>query len=272
MIYSIILYSQEITLKEPIMAKIKPIDTSLFKMKLIEDLGPVLRKPTDTKKTRMAIFECTMCKDHFKTTVSPKAQNQLYCKNCNGACLKKDNRDHPLYRTWATTKNKVTRTDQEMTKSIYHDRGITMCNEWANSFDSFYEWSMKNGWAEGLSIDRRDNEKGYSPDNCRWAHTSTQAANQRRENKGITGYIGVQVNIGRDGNPNGNYRASIKWKNVNYGLGNSKDIIYLAKMYDSFIEKYNLPHTKNNVLEYNEYVAPISKNIDEKLKLHPIIL
>lgn len=254
------------------MPQIKPIDASLFKMKLIKDLGPVYRKPNDTRKTRMAVFECTLCKHHFTTTVSPKAQNQLYCKDCNGTCLKKDNRDHPLYRTWANTKNKVNRTDQEMTKSVYFDRGITMCEEWVNSFDSFYEWSINNGWAEDLSIDRIDNTKGYTPDNCRWANTSTQAANQRREYKGVTGYIGVQVNIGRDELPNGNYRASIKWKNITYGLGNSKDLLYLAKMYDSFINKYNLPHTKNNVLEENEYVPPISKGLEEKLKAYPIIL
>lgn len=254
------------------MPQIKPIDTSLFKMKLIKDLGPVYRKPNDTRKTRMAIFECTLCNNPFTTTVSPKAHNQLYCKDCNGTCLKKDNRDHPVYRTWATTKNKVNRIDQEMTKSVYFDRGITMCIEWEESFDTFYEWAMSAGWKEGLSIDRIDNEKGYTPDNCRWAHTSTQAANQRRENKGVTGYIGVQVNLGRDKQPNGNYTASIKWKNVSYRLGNSKDKLYLAKMYDSFINKYNLPHTKNNVLEESEYIEPFFKGLEEKLKAYPIIL
>jgi hypothetical protein len=266
------LYINEISLKEAIMPTIKPIDSSLFKMKLIKDLGPVLRKPTDTRKTRMAIFECTMCKNHFQTTVSPKAQNQLYCKDCNGTCLKKDNRDHPLYRTWATTKNKVNRTDQAVTKSVYYDRQITMCDEWKDSFDAFYEWALANGWEKGLSIDRIDNEQGYTPSNCRWAHTSTQAANQRRENKGVTGYIGVQVNLGRDGTPNGNYSVSLKWRNISYRLGNSKDKLLLAKMYDSFIMKYNLPHTKNDVLSENEYIAPTSKGLEEKLIAHPIIL
>lgn len=251
---------------------LKPLIQGEFKMKIVEDLG--MKKPTENyyKKVRMALFACTMCNEPFEAVVSTKAKNQLYCKNCNGKCLKKGNRDHPLYRTWATTKNKVNRTDQEPIKAIYYDRNITMCDEWANSFDSFFEWAINNGWKQGLTIDRIDNSKGYSPNNCRWADYSTQSANQRRENTGVTDYIGVQVNIGRDGKPNGNYRATIRWKNVSYGLGNSKDQLHLAKMYDSFIQKHKLPHTPNGVLLEGEYVEPTSKNILQKLTDYPIIL
>lgn len=67
----------------------------------------------------------------------------------------------------------------------YGGRGITICDEWLNNFQSFYDWSMNNGYKEGLTIDRIDNNKGYEPSNCRWVDMKHQARN-RRSNRNYT--------------------------------------------------------------------------------------
>lgn len=61
----------------------------------------------------------------------------------------------------------------------YGGRGIKVCDEWKD-YTSFRKWSINNGYKIGLSIDRIDNNKGYSPDNCRWTTPTIQARNTRR--------------------------------------------------------------------------------------------
>lgn len=63
----------------------------------------------------------------------------------------------------------------------YGARGIKVCQEWSgeNGFFYFYKWAMQNGYADTLSIDRIDNDKGYFPDNCQWATSKVQINNRR---------------------------------------------------------------------------------------------
>lgn len=62
----------------------------------------------------------------------------------------------------------------------YGALGITICDEWLNDFSTFAKWSTENGYANNLTIDRKDNTKGYSPDNCRWITIQEQQRNKRK--------------------------------------------------------------------------------------------
>ena len=83
-----------------------------------------------------------------------------------------------LYRIWANMKDRCLNSNAPG-YLYYGGRGITICDEWKNDFLQFYDWAMANGYADDLSIDRIDNDKGYNPDNCRWATHSEQMRNRR---------------------------------------------------------------------------------------------
>lgn len=61
----------------------------------------------------------------------------------------------------------------------YGARGIRVCKEWRKDIGAFFAWALANGYEEGLEIDREDNNKGYSPDNCRWVTRQRNMWNTR---------------------------------------------------------------------------------------------
>lgn len=83
-----------------------------------------------------------------------------------------------IYGIWCSIKER-TRNNNSTSFVNYGGRGISVCEEWSNSFDSFYKWSMENGYNENLSIDRINVNGNYEPSNCRWIAMDEQARNKR---------------------------------------------------------------------------------------------
>jgi hypothetical protein len=113
-------------------------------------------------------------------------------------------------------------------------RGITLYGEWIDIYN-FYNWAMENGYSDELSIDRIDNDRGYSPENCRWTTQTIQTRNKRIQTNNTSGFKGVCY---RKDNNNYTVRISIDKKNIH--LGYFPTAVEGAIAYNNYIIKNSL--------------------------------
>lgn len=86
-----------------------------------------------------------------------------------------------LYITWKHMKSRCyNKNDKDYYN--YGEIGITVCDEWRNNFQAFYDWSINNGYQDDLTIDRINNNGNYEPINCRWSDRKTQSRSRKYNN------------------------------------------------------------------------------------------
>lgn len=90
-----------------------------------------------------------------------------------------------LYHIWRGMKIRC-KNEKHTHYDRYGGRGITICEEWELDFSAFQNWALSSGYREGLFLDRKNNDDGYSPENCRWA-TNTEQQRNRSSNILIEG-------------------------------------------------------------------------------------
>ena len=199
-----------------------------------------LKYPTETstQKSTYGLYECQYCKKEFETMVqSVKIGNTRSC-GCQrkGINITHGLTSHKFYKTWHNMIQRCTNPKRKNYKD-YGGRGITVCEEWQD-VRNFVAWcELTNPNIEGYTLDRIDNDKGYSPDNCTWSDKTTQAINQRRMKNNTSGYVGVIWHI-----RNKKWKASIRFKYKIIYIGSFLTIEEAVQARDNYIIENNLPH------------------------------
>lgn len=203
--------------------------------KLIKELG--MRFPTELSKqrSRYGLYECPYCENTFECRIS--SVNMGRTKSCG--CLKGDAHgltSHRFYKTW---RQMVDRCNNPKIKAYkdYGGRGISVCEEWLN-IRNFVDWcDLTHPNQEGYTLDRINNDKGYSPENCTWSDKSTQAINRRMRRTNTSGFVGVGFNKSK-----GKWEASLKLNNIYKYIGRFNTIEEATQARDNYIIENNLPH------------------------------
>lgn len=144
---------------------------------------------------------------------------------------------HILYPKWVNMMHRCYCKNNKR-YSDWGGRGIDVCMEWHNVANFIND--MFPSYIKGLSLDRKDNNKGYSKDNCRWVEDVVQKRNTRVLNKvNTSGYRCVSKTSSNK------YRTQIKVNSKKIHIGTFNTAIDAAKAYDQYVIDNNLEHSRN---------------------------
>ena len=133
-------------------------------------------------KERLWNYRCKHCGKENRATKGNIKRKMATCKCIHykrvseGESLR--GRKTRIYRIWSGMKSRCFNSNEHCYKN-YGGIGITVCSEWKNNFEAFYDWAISNGYKDGLSIERKDVDGDYCPENCEWIEFKKQARNKR---------------------------------------------------------------------------------------------
>lgn len=206
---------------------------------LLKDLG--MQYPTQNSKhrARYGLYKCH-CGTEFKCV----EQSVKSGKTTSCGCYQKQIvtthglTKHRLCKTWDGMMQRCHNPNNTKYKD-YGGRGIKVCERWKD-IKNFID-DMFPAFQEGLSLDRIDNNLGYSKENCRWATREIQGRNTRILCKNNTsGFRGVTFDKKRN-----KFKSQIRVNYKRIHLGYFLTALDGAKAYDKYVIDNNLEHTKN---------------------------
>lgn len=142
----------------------------------------VVIKRLENARGGVAVWEC-LCDCGNTTIVRGANLKSGAVKSCGcrrktaKPSLKHNMSKTRLYREWAAIKSRCYNTKLKSYKN-YGARGIKVCDAWLNSFENFSTWALNNGYADDLTIERKDTNKDYCPENCTWVPFNEQQRNR----------------------------------------------------------------------------------------------
>ena len=204
--------------------------------RLIEDLG-VLRRGNNKGAYRYGLYECQYCGNQWEVITTRVNNGQSKSCGCQkGSKPKHGLKSNRFYDTWYGMRGRCTNPKDRGYKN-YGGRGITVCEEWLDVVN-FVAWAEKtHPNIEGLSLDRIDNDKGYSPENCTWSDKTTQAINQRMKSNNTSGQNGIRFYL-----PTNKWVARITVNKVLKHIGYYETLEEAVLTRDQYIIDNKLPH------------------------------
>lgn len=224
------------------MRKLKALNQADYPLTIIEDLGMLYPTKTSKQKKRFIMVVCPFCQRHFPSeTTSVKDGRATKCKSCSSTQTHTTHGETKtrLHNIWVGLRDRCNNPNHTGYQN-YGGKGLQVCPEW-DDYNNFKTWAIANNYSDTLSIDRKDNDKGYSPENCRWTTKFTQMQNTRLINSTNTsGYRGVYPEYNK-------FVAAITVNYKKYRLGVFDNAIDAAKAYDDFVTINSLEHPMNGV-------------------------
>lgn len=212
----------------------------------------LIKQVESKNNARQGLYKCTCGSETIKPMALVKNGRYTKCRLCALAAKSAKQTTHgdsnsKLYRVWSNMRGRCNNPTDSSYKH-YGALGITVDKEWDN-YTAFKEWAVNAGYREGLSLDKDRkcielgiDPKRYGPSTCEWTTVTTQnQATKVLRSTNTSKYRGSSLT------KEGFYRASITVSGNRIKLGTYRTALEASYVYDLYITRHSLQHTRNNI-------------------------